>query len=84
MGESGAATSEGIPWGRMAWPGPLGCGWQSAGVSKCVQMLCRERCSTPAMHPLHGSGAEGLQDLIPTLLWGTELLCVALGWIFFL
>lgn len=36
----------------------------------------------PAMHPLHGSGAEGLQGLISTQPWGTELLRVALGWIF--
>lgn len=73
--EEGAWGTAGPPSRRgsrdAGWPG-LG-PWAAGGraqvypdVLRCAQMFCRERCPTPAMHSLHGSGAERLQGLIPT------------------
>lgn len=87
VGESGAAISEGIPWRRMAWPGPQGSGGQSASVSRCSQVCPgTPRCSvgtSARRQRCTRSTATRLQDLIPTQPWGTELLRVTLGWILF-
>lgn len=79
MGESGAAISEGkpvaqdgLPWFPGLWVAERRCAQMCLGVPTCAQVspyVLPERCPMPAMHPLRGSGAEGLQGLIPTQPW---------------